>query len=206
MLFRSDAPSGYASLGPFGGDGDIYVGSADEILSFGTSMDDNLNYYGYSDMITNSPDTDSLYTTNSEYPNWEYYALYRLSLRSDAFGTCGYGDVMMTSVHASPAKHSETVTVKEGPPPSDSTDVFTRLKTDLPGDSGDVPDVNSPDGDPPTDTSDTQSPPPDDGTDTLTNPPSDTTYTDTLKDPPTDPSDSTSSPPDTSSDTTPIPS
>ena len=80
-----------------------------------------INYYGY-ELFTNSPPTDSAYTPNPEYPNWEYYAVYRITLSADAFGASGYGDVGMTSVHASPSKTPlETVEVHEGLPP-DSTD------------------------------------------------------------------------------------
>ena len=43
--------SGYACLGPFGGDGVIYKGDPSMIISFGSSLDDNWNYYGYRDTV-----------------------------------------------------------------------------------------------------------------------------------------------------------
>ena len=49
------------------------------------------------------------------------------------FGSSGYGDVQMTSVHASPAKTPvSTVTVTEKDPPSDSDDPFTHTHFDDP--------------------------------------------------------------------------
>jgi hypothetical protein len=163
----ADAPSGYASLGPLGGDGTIETGSADDILSYGSSMDDNLNYYGY-DMLENSPATDSVYTVNPDYPNWEYYAIYRLSLKPEAFGSSGYGSANMTYVHASPAKTgSDTYEVFEipEPPPGSETDVFRYRHTyrdeldNPPGDGGE-------DTTPPPDDGSSTDLPPDDGSST----------------------------------------
>jgi hypothetical protein len=113
------ASSGYAALG-LGGDGEIISGDASNILSFGTSMDDNLNYFGYDDasIFESSPATDSTFKANPQYPNWQYYAVYRVTLDADAFGSSGYGGVQMTTVHSSPAKSSqETVEVTQGDPP-----------------------------------------------------------------------------------------
>jgi len=122
----ADAPSGYASLGPFGGDGTIIKGDPSVVLSWGTSMDDNLNYYGYGvpTVPTSSPATDSNYTPNPDYPNWEYFTVYRMSLDKDAFGPSGYGKVLMTYVHASPSKTgTQTIEVTEKPAPEpDSPD------------------------------------------------------------------------------------
>lgn len=118
--------SGYACLGPFGGDGTIVKGNASDVLSFGNSMDDNLNYYGY-ELFTDSPATDSTYTVNPQYPYWQYYVVYRLTLKLSAFGESGYGKVTMTSVHASPSKDEKstiTVTEKNAPTPDTELDVF----------------------------------------------------------------------------------
>lgn len=117
------AVSGYACLGPLGGDGEIKIGDPSTIISFGGSLDDNLNYYGYSDMTVNSPQTDSTYSVNPDYPYWQYYVQYRLTLDIDIFGNSGYGEVRMTSVHASPAKEDkETIIVEDGPPPEREVD------------------------------------------------------------------------------------
>ncbi len=115
----TDVPSGYACLG-LGGDGGIDIGEPEWVLSYGSSMDDNINYYGYW-LFENSPATDSIYSVNPQYPNWQYYTTYRVSLDPDAFGSSGYGQVNMTYVHASPSKGKETVTVSEGPPPDEGT-------------------------------------------------------------------------------------
>ncbi len=165
----SKAPSGYASLGPLGGDGALVTGTEDDILSFGTSMDDNLNYYNYR-LFTDSPETDSVYTPNPQYPHWEYYAIYRISFDPAVFGPSGFGDIQMTSVHASPAKtKEETVTVTEKDPPADTDDPFTHTdfgkppsdEPDRPGEDPptDPPDIS--DDNPPTDPPDTETPPTD---------------------------------------------
>jgi hypothetical protein len=112
-----DAPSGYCSLG-VGGDGDVLIGDPSSILSWGTSMDDNLNYYGCDTFLTNSPATDSLYSPSPECPNWQFFASYRLTVDPAIFGPSGFERIMMTYVHASPAKtNQETFDVFEGGQP-----------------------------------------------------------------------------------------
>ncbi len=97
------APSGYKSLGVSGGDGGMISGSASNILDVRTSMDVNFNDYGYV-LTTNSPATDANYTTNATYPNWIYDVWYEVTVSLSAFGAAGFGDVTLTSVHASPSK------------------------------------------------------------------------------------------------------
>lgn len=129
LSVSSTAKTGYACLGPFGGDGLLTTGNKSDIVSFGSSLDDNLNYYGYN-LQENSPETDSTYKQSMAYPYWQFYVLYRLSIKTSAFGTSGYGKATMTSVHASPAKDpQETITVIErNPPVKDSPlDVFRFL-------------------------------------------------------------------------------
>lgn len=140
LLSQTDkVSSGYACLGPFGGDGRIDIGSAEDVLSFGSSLDDNINYYGYQ-LLENSPPTDSVYTMNSKYPYWQYYVSYRLTLDKSIFGLSGYGEVRMTSVHASPGKDgNETVMVSDQtePVPGSPQDPFrfyTTVKPSIPGD------------------------------------------------------------------------
>ncbi|MFP4416532.1 MAG: carboxypeptidase-like regulatory domain-containing protein [Chitinispirillaceae bacterium] len=198
---RSDAPSGYATLGPNGGgeDGEVYAGSADKFLSFSTSTDENLNYYGY-ELFDDSPATDSIYTPNPDYPHWQYYVVYTISIRADAFGESGYGDVSMTSVHASPAKgEEETVEVSEGQPPSEEQDVFKHMMPEFPF-SGTPPEDGSdnPGTNPPDDGTDTPVNPPDDGTDDPDNPPDD--GTDDPDNPPDDGTDDPDNPPDDGTD------
>lgn len=114
-----DAVSGWCSQGVGGIDGAVLVGDPSYIISYSTSMDDNLNAIGCPQYTTDSPPTDSMYTPSAECPNWQYYASYRISVDPAIFGPSGYGGVFMTSVHASPSKvGTETVPVTEGPPPS----------------------------------------------------------------------------------------
>jgi hypothetical protein len=108
--------SGYACLGPFGGDGAISSGDPQNIISYGSSLDDNINYHGYH-LFVDSPKTDTMYTPDPLYPNWQFYPIYRISLKKSAFGQSGYGSVEMTYCHASPSKDQETVNVTEKTPP-----------------------------------------------------------------------------------------
>lgn len=114
------SPSGYACLGPFGGDGAISTGNPADIISYGSSLDDNINYYGYH-LFKNSPKTDTMYTPDPLYPNWQFYPIYRISLKKSAFGQSGYGSVQMSYCHASPSKDKETVNVTEKLPPLTGT-------------------------------------------------------------------------------------
>jgi len=146
--------SGYAALGVSGGDGALLQGNKEDILSFGTSMDDNINYYGYGP-LENSPEVDSLYHPLPPYENWQFYVVYRVSLSRDAFGASGYGKVAMTSVHASPAKNGpETVVVTEmQTPPTADQNPFTHF-------SGLRPNADQPISEP-TDSDTTHTPDPD---------------------------------------------
>jgi len=121
--------SGYACLGPFGGEGVIYKGNSSSVVSFGSSLDENINTYGYK-LFENSPSTDSTFKVNGSFPYWQYYCIYRLTLDRNAFGESGYGQVRMTSVHASPSKDGvETVKVtqKDGPESGSIYDPFRFL-------------------------------------------------------------------------------
>ncbi len=119
MEFRMDyltastaAPSGYKSLGVTGGEGDMIVGNATDVLGVVTSLDKNFNSYGYV-LITNSPSTNANYAPNQSYPNWIYDVWYEVTVRMSVFGTSGFGQGAITGVHASPSKtgsNSEPVT------------------------------------------------------------------------------------------------
>lgn len=96
-------PSGYASLGVKNGDGEVTIGSVDDVYAHGTSFDDNINWYGYH-LFEDSPETDSVYTPNPNYPYWEYYAVYHVCINDRVLGGDQFGYVFMSSVHASPSK------------------------------------------------------------------------------------------------------
>ncbi|NLG16233.1 MAG: carboxypeptidase regulatory-like domain-containing protein [Fibrobacter sp.] len=138
--------SGYACLGPFGGDGVIYKGDPSMVLSFGSSLDDNWNYYGYQDAV-NSPSTDSTYKSNPDFPHYQYYSIYRITFDPRIFGSSGYGEVHMTSVHASPSKDGAgTIEVTEKAPPvagspQDPFRFLTPTTTVTPPDTGDTIDI-----------------------------------------------------------------
>ena len=96
-------PSGYASLGVKDGDGEVTIGSVDDVYAHGTSFDDNINWYGYH-LFEDSPETDSVYTPNPNYPFWEYYAVYHVCINDRVLEGKQFGHVFMSSVHASPSK------------------------------------------------------------------------------------------------------
>jgi len=147
--------SGYACLGPFGGDGKIEFGDGSAVLSFGSTLDDNINYYGYH-LFEDSPATDSTYKPDPQYPHWQFYVSYHLTFDASIFGASGYGKVEMTSAHASPSKGKETVSVTEmnGPVPGTQDDPFRYFTPSVPvtpvdpnpndSDSDTIPGVNDP--------------------------------------------------------------
>lgn len=101
------AASGYKSLGVSGGDGSMILGNASDIISATTSMDANFNTYNYV-LTTNSPDTDNTYSVDPSYPNWIFDVWYDVEIKLSAIGAAGFGRVVVSSVHASPAKIGAT--------------------------------------------------------------------------------------------------
>lgn len=99
----SAAPSGYDCLGVLGGEGKMLIGSASEIVSATSSLDQNLNTFGYV-LLTNSPATNASYTVNPTYPNWIYEVWYEVTVKRSAFGSIGFGKPVVTALHASPSK------------------------------------------------------------------------------------------------------
>jgi hypothetical protein len=97
------APSGYASLGVTGGDGDIYLGIPDQLLDWGTSLDYNFNVLGHV-LIQDSPLTDENYTENPSYPGWVFEIIYEFKIDGILFSTNGLGSVSIPIIHASPNK------------------------------------------------------------------------------------------------------
>jgi hypothetical protein len=121
-----DAPSEYASLGVVGGDGKMIEGTDDHVLAHGSSLDDNLNHFGYV-LLEDSPETDANYTPNASFPDWNFFVEYRLTVSAEAFGAAGFGGARMEMVHASPSKFSSnTVEVEEHdcPPTGSGDDPF----------------------------------------------------------------------------------
>ncbi|MBK8701457.1 MAG: Ig-like domain-containing protein [Saprospiraceae bacterium] len=107
--------SGYTTLGVSGGDGSMLVGNASDVVSVRTSLDVNLNDYGYV-LTTNSPSTTSNYTQNVTYPGWIYDVWYEVDVKLSALGSAGFGAIAVTGIESSPSKiGSTTETVSEGP-------------------------------------------------------------------------------------------
>ncbi len=97
-------PSKYRSLGISGGDGKLYTGQASWLLSYNTSLNRNLNEFGYV-LTTNSPLTNSNYDPNPSYPNWIFDMVYEVTIDKAAFGTSGFGSVTVPDMHHSPNKY-----------------------------------------------------------------------------------------------------
>jgi hypothetical protein len=99
-------PSGYASLGPNGGDGSIITGAKSNVLFYTSTLADNLNsglnssngIAFPSPYLVNSP------TPESAHPDWDYVDGYTVIVSKNAFGAAGYGGVTVPFQHNSPAK------------------------------------------------------------------------------------------------------
>jgi hypothetical protein len=114
MQFKMDyisadpsTPSGYATLGVWGGDGSMIMGDEAHVLGVMTSLDRNLNVHGYSSYTVDSPPTDEDYTPSAEAPLWDYRMQYDVWVDDAAFGSAGFGTVDLEYVHASPSKTSD---------------------------------------------------------------------------------------------------
>jgi hypothetical protein len=115
----SSSSCGYHTLGVSGGEGKMIKGDASAVLKTATSLDRNLNGCGHC-LTTDSPATDEKYTPNSSAPDWDYRVVYEVWLDFDAFGSAGFGQAYITSVHASPSKlANNTVEVTATPCPPD---------------------------------------------------------------------------------------
>lgn len=96
-------PSGYGTLGVLGGDGGMKIGSAASILSYTTSLTENLNKAPFLNNLAQ-------YTENSPAPSdpnssaWEYRMVYTVVVDKAAFGAAGFGNVMIIDQHNSPSK------------------------------------------------------------------------------------------------------
>lgn len=113
-------PSGYASLGVSGGDGEVISGDASAIVDFNTSIARNFNERGYGSYTVDSPATDTSYTPNAAAPDWDFRVVYEVWIDIAAFGASGFGDASIASVHASPSKFPDnTIVVEPGPCPPD---------------------------------------------------------------------------------------
>lgn len=117
----SSYPSGYGTLGATGGDGKMMVGSATNIVSYTTSLTENLNqspaYYGYTVNSPVEPD-----------PNWNYNIMYQVVIKGSVFGTAGFGGFSIPYVHNSPPKIGDNLLEPE-PCSADVTNTATLTAT-----------------------------------------------------------------------------
>lgn len=106
-------PSGYGSRGVAGGqqaDGGMVTGSVSDIVSMATSIDLNMNAFGYVSASPNhplktySPPTNASYAVNATYPLWIWDVWYEATVKGSAFGSAGFGYPRLAALHASPAK------------------------------------------------------------------------------------------------------
>ncbi|RMH39220.1 MAG: hypothetical protein D6689_17255 [Deltaproteobacteria bacterium] len=115
-----DAPSGYRSLGIWGGDGGVLSGDAAAVLAATSSLDRNLNERGYASYTVDSPATDAVYTPNPAAPEWDFRVVYEVWVDAAAFGDAGFGSPRIDFIHASPAKFPDnTIVVDPRPCPTD---------------------------------------------------------------------------------------
>ena len=127
---KTGTPSGYASLGPFGGDGDLVVGSftnttnaAGGDITWSTSLQRNLNETGYcvagncsaagTNLLVNSPPADANYNlpAGSPYGQWDFRNSYTVTISAAKmnalralYGGTLVGQPNATALHNSPGK------------------------------------------------------------------------------------------------------
>lgn len=137
-----ESSCGFANLGVTGGEGEVIVGNAEDVLAVGTSIDRNLNGCGYCDDEANAQQMMGMgmmgkdaeqpqspcpsaegYAPSEDAPEWDFRMVYELWISADAFGNAGFCRPVIESVHASPSKaESNTIIVEADdcpPPPND---------------------------------------------------------------------------------------
>jgi hypothetical protein len=110
---KSGTPSGYGSLGPFGGDGSFKTGNQAAIVSWTTSLDDNLNVLNggaCSSFIVDSPPSPA----DTGCPGWNFQNVYQVTIQNSALPAGYTWDVPF--VHNSPSK--PTTCPATTPPPA----------------------------------------------------------------------------------------
>ena len=101
------APSGYATLGVTGGEGEMIVGAASDVMAASSSLARNLNACMLGSYLTDSPATDASYAPNADAGAWDYRVVYDVWVKRSAFGASGFGRGTVEFVHASPSKLGE---------------------------------------------------------------------------------------------------
>jgi hypothetical protein len=129
---KTGTPSGYASLGPFGGDGKVLVGALTAAdLTFSSSLERNLNNLGYfsggtqvvgtsgtnsASLLVNSPptvNTTNDYTLKTPNPwvnGWDFHDTYFVTIKKAKLDAIGFNaatwlvEPNLDQLHNSPAK------------------------------------------------------------------------------------------------------
>jgi len=145
---NANAPSGYASLGPFGGDGKVLVGTLTPAdIAWTSSLANNLNnvnipglfnashvqQFGSVNLLLNSPPTDSLHQTytNSDplLTGWDFHDTYYVTISAAKLAELGFDPATwrvepnLAALHNSPAK--------ECPVPDAGGDTLSVTKTEV---------------------------------------------------------------------------
>jgi len=123
---------GYATAGVSGGEGEMFVGDASDVLAVGTSLDRNMNGCGYCELENSPCPSGDNYEPSTEAPEWDFRMVYELWIKRSAFGSSGFCRPDVEYVHASPAKADvSTVLVEPGecppPPPGEECPVDFEL-------------------------------------------------------------------------------
>lgn len=108
-----DLPSGYSSLGIWGGEGEMIAGDAAAVLAANSSISRNLNDRGYDEYVVDSPATDENYTPNPDAMDWDYRVVYEVWIALSGFPLEQLPvSACIENIHASPSKvDSNTVDV-----------------------------------------------------------------------------------------------
>jgi hypothetical protein len=91
--------TGWQSLGTWGGDGAMILGSQAHVLSADSSLAMNFRQ-GPSYILTK----DSPAMPNTTHPNWIFEMWYEVTVDKAAFGAAGFGYPRIVAMHASPSK------------------------------------------------------------------------------------------------------
>lgn len=107
------AACGYANAGVTGGEGEVFVGNAADVLAVGTSLDRNINGCGYCDIVESPCPSGDAYEPSETAPEWDFRMVYELWIKADAFGDAGFCRPSIEYVHASPAKSEDHTIIVE---------------------------------------------------------------------------------------------
>ena len=128
-------PSGYGTLGAFGREGCMVSGDPNNIVSFSTSISDNLNQEANlpykSSLMVNSPTAlvnGKVVVDPAKAPGgWDHINSYTVVVKASTFGSAGFGAVSVPDQHNSPSKLGVNQIITT---PEDSSVVNTAKATD----------------------------------------------------------------------------